>query len=87
MSIESAKAFVEKVKNDEEFRIKLGAAENKDERQAMAKAAGFDFTEEEWHIVTSQLSEEELSAVAGGWHGRRLGLYKVKHYGRRTDSD
>ena len=66
MSIESAKAFVEKLKNDEDWRNKLNAAENKEERLAMAKAEGFDFTEEEFQDVRSELGDEELDGVAGG---------------------
>ncbi len=66
MSIESAKAFVEKLKIDEEWRKKLDAVETNEERFAMAKAAGFDFTEDEFRNVTSELDDEELSSVAGG---------------------
>ena len=66
MSIESAKAFLERIKNDEDWRNKLQAAENKEERLAMAKAEGFDFTEEEFQDVRSQLSDEEMHGIAGG---------------------
>ncbi len=66
MSIESAKAFVEKLKIDEEWRNELDAVETNEEREAMAKAAGFDFTLDEFHKVRYELSDDELSAVAGG---------------------
>ncbi len=66
MSIESAQRFQERIKNDEEWRNKLNAAAGKEERRAMAKAEGFDFTEEEFQNVRSQLGDEELDGVAGG---------------------
>ncbi len=65
MSVESAKAFVERLKNDEEWRKKLNAAQSKEERLAMAKAEGFDFTDDEAQNVRSQLSDAELSAISG----------------------
>ena len=66
MSIESAKAFVEKVKSDEAFAKRISEASSKEERGEIAKAEGFDFTPEELNNVTSELSVEELDAVAGG---------------------
>ncbi|MDD2372177.1 MAG: Nif11-like leader peptide family natural product precursor [Syntrophomonadaceae bacterium] len=66
MSIESAKAFVEKIKSDEEFAKKVQGCKDKEERIAFAKQAGFDFTAEEIKEVSSKLSDDELDAVAGG---------------------
>ena len=69
MSIESAKAFVAKVKNDEEFAKKIAGAASRQERGEIARAEGFDFTPAELKSVTSELSLEELDTVAGGSWG------------------
>ncbi len=71
MSIESAKAFLERCKNDDEWRDKLKAAKDQDARIEMVKAEGFDFTPAELESVTEELSDGELSeldlmGVSGG---------------------
>lgn len=68
MSVASAKAFIEKVKNDEDFKKKLGTLKDAKERLQFAKAAGFDFTKEELAKVKEEegLTDEELDNVAGG---------------------
>lgn len=66
MSIESAKAYVEKFKADGEFAKKVMACKDKEERKAFVKEAGFDFTAEEIKQVGTELSDSELDAVAGG---------------------
>ena len=50
---------------------RIAEASSKEERAEIAKADGFDFTPEELNNVTSELSVEELDAVAGGkWCGK-----------------
>ncbi len=66
MSIESAKAFLERVKNDEDFRRKLEGQASVEERMKFAKAQGFDFTKDEIGEEMDALSDEELDKVAGG---------------------
>jgi len=66
MSIESAREFLEKYKNDAELVAKLAGKAGPAERMAVAKAAGFDFSYEELAQVNEELSEDELDAVAGG---------------------
>lgn len=68
MSVVSAKAFIEKMKNDEDFKKKLGALKDGKERMEFVKAAGFDFTKEELAKVKEEegLTDEELDNVAGG---------------------
>ncbi len=68
MSIESAKAFMERVVNDEDFRKEVGEIATAEERIAFVTAAGFDFTKEELENVQEkmQLTEVELEAIAGG---------------------
>lgn len=66
MSVENAKAFMEKVKEDQEFAKQVAAKKGPAERHEFVKSQGFDFTEEELNQVSSSLSDEELDAVAGG---------------------
>lgn len=68
MSVESAKAFIQKVKTDEEFKKKSSQFTDGAERLKFAKAEGFEFTPEEVAKVKEEqgLSDEELEGVAGG---------------------
>ena len=74
MTIESAKAFYERMLTDEAFRTQHQNAESDDERREVVLAAGYDFTPEEWETALAQisvssdseLSDAELSAVSGG---------------------
>ncbi len=69
MSIESAKAFCERVKNDEDFKKEMisEVRASVEERMKFAKAQGFDFTIDEVNQARDSLSEEELDEVAGGY--------------------
>lgn len=68
MSIQSAKTFIEKVRNDEDFKNELGKLKDGNERMVFVKAKGFDFTTEELAKVKEELglTDEELDNVAGG---------------------
>ena len=68
MSIESAKAFIQKVKTDTDFAQILNKAKSGDERFAIVKNAGFDCTivEIDQAYSESPLTEKELESVAGG---------------------
>lgn len=66
MSIQSGKAFVERMKNDEDFRKKVNECKDHDSRTAYVKKEGFDFTADELKKVAGELSEESLDAVVGG---------------------
>lgn len=66
MSIESAKAFLEKWKTDEDFAKQVNECKDAASRKAFVNAAGFDFTKAEIDEATSQLSDEQLDSVAGG---------------------
>lgn len=65
MSVESAKAFIEKVKNDEEFAKKVIECKDAEGRMTLAKDAGFNFTAEEIKELGGELSDSELDVVAG----------------------
>ena len=47
MSIESARAFVQRMKTDGEFRRRIAEAESPEVRARILKYEGFDFTDEE----------------------------------------
>ncbi len=66
MSLDQARAFVEKMKSDEAFRDRILAIEDVDARLAAASSAGFQFTETEVKEVQSELSDAELDSAAGG---------------------
>jgi predicted ribosomally synthesized peptide with nif11-like leader len=74
MSLVSANAFLEKVKNDEGFRNKLAGLKDGQARLDFAKEAGFTFTVEELAAAKAEqgLSDDELDAVAGGCGGARV---------------
>ncbi|MHB9094532.1 MAG: Nif11-like leader peptide family natural product precursor [Eubacteriales bacterium] len=72
MSIESAKAFLAKMKTDGEFAKKVTGCKDAAERRTLVKQAGFEFTNGEIKQVGGELSDSELDAVAGGgclWEG------------------
>jgi predicted ribosomally synthesized peptide with nif11-like leader len=68
MSVESAKAFVERVRTDPGFRQSLEQA-GADARGAMIKTAGYDFTQAEYMSLiahSDELGEQELEGISGG---------------------
>lgn len=65
MSVESAKAYVERMKTDEEFNKKVKECKDSEARMAFVKEAGFDFTSEEIKELGGELSDSDLDAVAG----------------------
>ncbi|MBG1267513.1 Nif11-like leader peptide family natural product precursor [Nostoc sp. WHI] len=83
MSLENVKAFYEKLANDEGFRNQIQGVSSKEECSQIVKAAGYNFTLEEYEEYTAQLlesaagegelkdlSEKELAAVFGGLTGK-----------------
>ncbi len=66
MSIDSAKAFIESVKNDQDFRKELEGLASAEERMKFAKAQGFDFTKDDIDKLQDSLTDEELDTVDGG---------------------
>ena len=72
MSIESAKAFIEKVNKDQDFKKKLSEFKDGTERMKYAKEKGFDFTPAEIAKLKEEqgLTDAELDAVAGGVCGK-----------------
>ncbi len=77
MSTESAKAFIERVQNDEDFRKELGERASAEERIKFAKARGFDFTKGEIDELQDTLTDDELDRVAGGGCKVRLKCFET----------
>ena len=67
MSLEQLKAFLEKVKADTSLQEKLKAAADADAVAAIAKEAGFSISADVLKSAQSEISEEELESVAGGF--------------------
>ncbi len=66
MSIERAKAFMERMKTDGDFKKEVGEKSSGEDRMQFVKVNGFDFSKEEFEQVKSELSEEELEQIGGG---------------------
>ena len=67
MSEEQLKAFLEKVQSDTSLQEQLKAAANSDAVLAIAKEAGFSISAEDINKAQSEISDEELESVAGGY--------------------
>jgi predicted ribosomally synthesized peptide with nif11-like leader len=55
MSVESARAFIMKVKSDGEFSKRVNEACTTEARLRIARDAGLEFTKDEYSAVTSRL--------------------------------
>jgi predicted ribosomally synthesized peptide with nif11-like leader len=64
MPVDQAKAFIERMKNDEAFRARVLAEEDVAARMALIAAEGFDRSAEEIGSL-QELGETELDGVAG----------------------
>ena len=63
MSVESARAFVEKMRRDLEFKKQILAAESAAKRKELIKSAGFDFERMHLDSLVSELTPEERDAL------------------------
>ncbi len=77
MSLESAKAYIEKMKTDIDFREKVNECKNTEERTKVVKESGFDFTAQEIKSFIDELTDDELSTVAGGFLPRCQGKVQL----------
>lgn len=66
MSLDQARAFIDKVKSDKAFHDQIMSMEGPDQRLEHVHKVGFDCTAEEIKQVSEELSEEDLDQVAGG---------------------
>ena len=63
MSIESARAFVKRMRSDVEFKKQILAAESAAKRQEIIKNAGFEFEKMHLDSLVSELTPEERQAL------------------------
>jgi predicted ribosomally synthesized peptide with nif11-like leader len=63
MSVESARAFVEKMRKDLEFKKNILAAESAAKRKEIIKSSGFDFERMHLDSLVSELPPEERDAL------------------------
>ena len=66
MSIESVRAFLERMKTDKAFFDKVSACKDAASRMEVVRAEGFDFTADELEKVKAELSTEDLEGISGG---------------------
>jgi len=66
MSIESAKAYIERMDYDMDFQKRVLNCKNPEERIRFVRAEGFDFTAEDLKNLKSKLTDSEVKNVAGG---------------------
>ncbi|WP_449258591.1 Nif11-like leader peptide family natural product precursor [Chlorobium limicola] len=67
MSVEQAKAFIEKMKTDEAFREQIMAIETPEERLKAIGEAGFDCTGEEINAAGVDVGDEAFYDLSGGY--------------------
>ena len=65
MSVESANAFVVRMKTDKEFAARVGSAETQEDRWTILKAEGFDFNKGEFNAVYDDMNDEALLTTGG----------------------
>ena len=85
MSVEQAKAFVEKLDSDKTFLTQVAGADSDESRLELAQKAGFEFTTEELasamgESASDELSEDELETVAGGAGYLKIGDIKGESF-------
>lgn len=73
MSMESAKAFIERMKTDEDFVKEVAKCKEKEERNEFVASQGFQFTDKELKTQASELTDEELNAISAGSDDQNIG--------------
>ena len=81
MSVEQAKAFMEKLDSNKSFLKEIAGAGSDEDRLQLAQKAGFEFTTGELasameESASEELSEDELETVAGGAGYLKIGDIK-----------
>jgi predicted ribosomally synthesized peptide with nif11-like leader len=66
MSIEHAREFIKRVKNEKDLWEQASSFQTREERRQWAQGLGYDFTGEEMEQASSELTDDELEQVAGG---------------------
>src|SRR5258706_12027213 len=71
VTAEAAQAFAERIQTDQAFVDQLTAVEDRDEKLAVVRAAGYDMSPDDFPafkdaLGVSEISDEDLEKVAGG---------------------
>lgn len=66
MSIESAKAYIERMKTDKEFANRFNECKDVEACVVFVKTAGYEFTAKEIKQAIGVLSDNDLDKVTGG---------------------
>ena len=66
MSIQSARDFLKKVSEDEEFRKGLTSCQSGAEQEQFARGAGFEFSRDEIRAASGELQDADLDTISGG---------------------
>lgn len=66
MSLEQARACIEKMRTDGAFCARILAVEDLAARLQLINTQGFDCTAKEFEQVSAELSDTDLAAVSGG---------------------
>jgi predicted ribosomally synthesized peptide with nif11-like leader len=66
MSLESAKAFLDRMNSDKEFAKKIFECKSEDAQKAIIQDAGYSFTRAEISQLV-EIDDEQLESVAGGF--------------------
>ncbi len=66
MSVQSARDFLTKVSQDEEFRKGLDGCKTEADRHQFAQGAGFEFTGDEMKAAAGELQDADLGVISGG---------------------
>lgn len=61
MSVESAKEYIERMKNDEMFAKRVIGCKSAGERSKLVRSAGFDFTKDEIESLKGELTDDDLN--------------------------
>ncbi len=83
MSNESARYFLKRMKSDEDFAKKITACKDAEERNAVARDAGYEFTPVELKIGQMLVDMEEMEGLEEDWERIRTGCF----YDRGDDDD
>ncbi len=66
MSLEQAREFIKRVKNEPDLLKQAASLKTREERQKWAQGLEYDFTGEELKQASAELTDEDLELVAGG---------------------
>lgn len=83
MSVEQARAFIEKVKNDEQLQNRLVEAQDTESKLEITKKEGYEFSVDDYKEAAEELSDADLEQLAGG---KRYGECHVNDYSCFFDS-